>query len=78
MGSHQADSVKSCDQAERSRPPSALQDLSSREAVNRALREAGLSSLHNIRRVQRLDALPLLGTGKTDYVALKHLAATPA
>jgi long-chain-fatty-acid--[acyl-carrier-protein] ligase len=47
-----------------------------REAVNRALREAGLSPLHNVRRVQRLDALPLLGTGKTDYVALRHLAAT--
>jgi hypothetical protein len=29
MGSHRADSVKSCDQAERSKPPSALQDLSS-------------------------------------------------
>jgi alpha-glucosidase len=29
IGSHQADSAKSCDQAERSRPPSALHDLSS-------------------------------------------------
>jgi long-chain-fatty-acid--[acyl-carrier-protein] ligase len=48
-----------------------------RETVNHTLREAGLSPLHNVRRVQRLDALPLLGTGKTDYVALRRLAATP-
>jgi hypothetical protein len=27
--------------------------------------------LHNIRRVVRLESLPLLGTGKTDYRALK-------
>jgi long-chain-fatty-acid--[acyl-carrier-protein] ligase len=47
-----------------------------RETVNRALRDAGLSPLYNIRRVRRLDALPLLGTGKTDYVALRQLAAT--
>ena len=42
-----------------------------REAANRCLREAGLSPLHNIRRVVRLQVLPLLGTGKTDYRALK-------
>jgi hypothetical protein len=42
-----------------------------REIANRCLREAGLSPLHNIRRVVRLEALPLLGTGKTDYRALK-------
>jgi len=42
-----------------------------REAANRCLREVGLSPLHNIRRVVRLQALPLLGTGKTDYRALK-------
>jgi len=42
-----------------------------RAAVNARLRDAGLSPLHNIRRVIRLDALPLLGTGKTDYRALK-------
>jgi long-chain-fatty-acid--[acyl-carrier-protein] ligase len=34
-----------------------------RETVNRAIREAGLSGLHNIRRVIRVDDLPLLGTG---------------
>jgi len=42
-----------------------------RETANRCLREAGLSPLHNIRRVVRMEALPLLGTGKTDYRALK-------
>jgi len=42
-----------------------------RDAVNRRLREAGLSPLHNIRRIIRLDAIPLLGSGKTDYRALK-------
>ncbi len=42
-----------------------------RHSVNARLREAGLSSLHNIRRVVRVDALPVLGTGKTDYRALK-------
>lgn len=44
-----------------------------RERANRVLREAGLSPLHNVRRVVRLDALPRLGTGKTDYLALKAL-----
>lgn len=44
-----------------------------RDAVNRRLREAGLSPLHNIRRVVRLDAIPLLGTGKTDYRALRAM-----
>ncbi|MDP6439853.1 MAG: MFS transporter [Candidatus Brocadiia bacterium] len=42
-----------------------------RETVNRRIREAGLSGLHNIRRVIRLDEIPLLGTGKTDYRTLK-------
>ena len=57
-------------------PPS-YPEVGSREFAHRmqragaTLREAGLSPLHNIRRVIRLDALPLLGTGKTDYRALK-------
>jgi long-chain-fatty-acid--[acyl-carrier-protein] ligase len=47
-----------------------------REAVNRVIREAGLSGLHNIHRVIRVDAIPLLGTGKTDYRELaRRLAA---
>ena len=46
-----------------------------RAAANQALRDAGLSALHSIRRVVRLDELPLLGTGKTDYRALGALLA---
>jgi acyl-CoA synthetase (AMP-forming)/AMP-acid ligase II/1-acyl-sn-glycerol-3-phosphate acyltransferase/acyl carrier protein len=43
----------------------------SREAANQTLREAGLSALHNIRVVKRIDKIPVLGTGKTDYRSLK-------
>ena len=43
-----------------------------RTDVNARIREAGLSGLHNIRRVIRVDELPLLGTGKTDYRALSE------
>lgn len=42
-----------------------------RERANAALREAGLSALHNIRRVDRVEAIPVLGTGKTDYRSLQ-------
>jgi long-chain-fatty-acid--[acyl-carrier-protein] ligase len=47
-----------------------IRDLS-REEANNAIREAGLSPIHSIRRVVRLETLPVLGTGKTDYRALK-------
>ncbi len=43
-----------------------------REAANDLIRQAGLSSLHNIRRVVHMEALPVLGTGKTDYRALRE------
>jgi len=46
-----------------------------RDEANRRIREAGLSALHNIRRVVRVEELPLLGTGKTNYRALKALLA---
>ncbi|MBN1553378.1 MAG: AMP-binding protein [Phycisphaerae bacterium] len=42
-----------------------------REQVNILLRRAGLSGLHNIRRVMKIEELPLLGTGKCDYRALQ-------
>ena len=42
-----------------------------RETVNRCIRDAGLSPIHNIRRVVKVEEIPLLGTGKTDYRALK-------
>jgi long-chain-fatty-acid--[acyl-carrier-protein] ligase len=46
-----------------------------RESANRIIRDAGLSGLHNIRRILRVDSLPLLGTGKTDYKKLTAIAA---
>ena len=49
--------------------------LLDREAVNRAIRDAGLSPLHNIRRVIQLDEIPVLGTGKCDYRELKRRLA---
>jgi long-chain-fatty-acid--[acyl-carrier-protein] ligase len=42
-----------------------------RESANRQIRQAGLSGLHNIRKVVKLKEIPTLGTGKTDYRALK-------
>jgi long-chain-fatty-acid--[acyl-carrier-protein] ligase len=48
-----------------------------RDEVNRRIREAGLSSLHNIRAIRKVDAIPTLGTGKTDYRALRGMLATP-
>jgi len=44
-----------------------------REEVNGCLRAAGLSALHNIRLVRQVEQIPLLGTGKTDYRALREL-----
>ena len=44
-----------------------------RQEANQALRAAGLSPLHNIRLVQRVEALPLLGSGKTDYTAISKM-----
>lgn len=50
-----------------------------RERANRLLAEAGLSALHNIRRVEKIAAIPLLGSGKTDYRTLQAtLDGTPA
>jgi long-chain-fatty-acid--[acyl-carrier-protein] ligase len=47
-----------------------------REQVNRCIRQAGLSGLHNIRRVIKLPEIPLLGTGKPNYRTLKDLLRT--
>ena len=49
-----------------------------REEVNRRIREGGLSPIHNIRRIVKLDEIPVLGTGKTNYRALKDLLKTGA
>jgi long-chain-fatty-acid--[acyl-carrier-protein] ligase len=50
----------------------AIRDIA-REAANAAIRDAGLSPIHNIRLVKRIEKIPVLGTGKTDYRALKAL-----
>jgi long-chain-fatty-acid--[acyl-carrier-protein] ligase len=43
----------------------------SRESANTLIRSAGLSGLHNVRRVIEIEELPLLGTGKCDYRTLQ-------
>ena len=43
------------------------------QEVNQALRTSGLSALYSVHRVVHLPRIPLLGTGKTDYQALKRL-----
>jgi long-chain-fatty-acid--[acyl-carrier-protein] ligase len=47
-----------------------------REEANSAIREAGFSPIHNVRLVRALEQIPLLGTGKTDYRALKALLSS--
>ena len=42
-----------------------------REQANDALRKAGFSRLIKIAAVRKIDAIPLLGTGKTDYRRLQ-------
>jgi long-chain-fatty-acid--[acyl-carrier-protein] ligase len=44
-----------------------------RQQANQVIREAGLSGLHNIRRVLHVEYLPHLGTGKIDYRALNRI-----
>lgn len=44
-----------------------------REEANQRIREHGFSPLHNIRRTVRIEAIPVLGTGKTDYQTLDLL-----
>lgn len=44
-----------------------------REDVNNRIREAGLSPIHNIRDIRRVEKIPLLGTGKTDYRSLREV-----
>jgi acyl-CoA synthetase (AMP-forming)/AMP-acid ligase II/1-acyl-sn-glycerol-3-phosphate acyltransferase/acyl carrier protein len=47
----------------------------SREEVNRLIGAAGLSPLHFVRQVIPVEAIPVLGTGKTDYRALQERLA---
>lgn len=46
-----------------------------REQANERIRHAGLSTLHHIRQVVRVREIPVLGTGKTHYRALRELLA---
>lgn len=46
------------------------------EEANRAIAAQGLSAIHGIRRVVKLEAIPLLGSGKTDYLSLKKMLQT--
>jgi long-chain-fatty-acid--[acyl-carrier-protein] ligase len=43
-----------------------------RATANTAIKDAGLSALHHVRQVIQVEAIPLLGTGKTDYRTLKE------
>lgn len=45
-----------------------------RDTLMHAARKLGAPEIAVPRKIQRVDALPLLGTGKTDYVSLKLLA----
>jgi acyl-[acyl-carrier-protein]-phospholipid O-acyltransferase/long-chain-fatty-acid--[acyl-carrier-protein] ligase len=47
-----------------------------RESLLNAARNAGLPELAVPRKIKVIDALPLLGTGKIDYVTLKTMAET--
>lgn len=49
-----------------------------REVLARRARELGLAELTVPRQIVTLDALPLLGTGKIDHVALRRMAETGA
>jgi len=44
-----------------------------RSIINDQIRKAGLSGLYSVRRIVKLDAVPVLGTGKTDYRALRAM-----
>jgi acyl carrier protein len=49
-----------------------------REQANDELRKAGFSALHLIRQVVPVESIPVLGTGKTHYRALRERLAAPA
>jgi len=47
-----------------------------REQLSAKARELGMPELAVPRKIQLVEALPVLGTGKTDYVTLKRMAET--
>ena len=44
-----------------------------RETANAILRKEGLPALCSIKKIHRIEKIPLLGSGKTDYQALKNI-----
>lgn len=44
-----------------------------REEVNNLICQSGLSGLHNVRKVVKLELIPVLGSGKTDYQRLQNM-----
>lgn len=48
-----------------------------RSAVNEQIRASGLSPLYSVRRTVKLEEIPVLGTGKTDYRRLRAMLAEP-
>jgi len=46
-----------------------------RGQINQEIRAGGLSGLHNIRSLVRIESMPILGTGKTDYRSLDEILA---
>jgi acyl-[acyl-carrier-protein]-phospholipid O-acyltransferase/long-chain-fatty-acid--[acyl-carrier-protein] ligase len=50
--------------------------LINREALVESARKLGVPEIAVPRKIIRVDSLPLLGTGKVDYVSLKRLAET--
>jgi acyl-[acyl-carrier-protein]-phospholipid O-acyltransferase/long-chain-fatty-acid--[acyl-carrier-protein] ligase len=41
-----------------------------RKSANKIICQAGLSGLHSVRQIRRIESLPLLGTGKVDHKSL--------
>jgi long-chain-fatty-acid--[acyl-carrier-protein] ligase len=49
-----------------------------REEANEQIRKAGMSALHHIRQIVAVPEIPVLGTGKTHYRALRDQLAQPS
>jgi long-chain-fatty-acid--[acyl-carrier-protein] ligase len=48
-----------------------------RDEINRVIKDAGLSPIYYVRQVIKVEQIPVLGTGKTDYRGLKERFAKP-
>ena len=44
--------------------------------VNKYLRQSGVASIARIRNIEKLDEIPLLGSGKTNYRVLKEMVVS--